>query len=136
MDAQSQWTGLDATRLDRIADHLQRNYIEPQKIAGCQVQVARHGHIAYEKAFGSMDVERNKPMRDDAIFRIYSMTKPITSVVIMQLFEEGKLRLEHELHRYIPAFKDTQVWESGTWDDYTTKPAERPILIRSFYEGD
>ena len=67
MDAQSQWTGLDAGRLERIADHLERNYIGPQKIAGCQVQVARHGHIAYQKSFGSMDLERNKAMRDDAI---------------------------------------------------------------------
>ena len=80
MDAQSQWTGLDAGRLERITDHIERNYIASQKIMGCQVAVARHGHLAYQKSFGSMDLERNKPMADDAIFRIYSMTKPITSI--------------------------------------------------------
>ena len=70
MDAQSQWTGLDAGRLERITDHIERNYIASQKIMGCQVAVARHGHLAYQKSFGSMDLERNKPMADDAIFRI------------------------------------------------------------------
>jgi CubicO group peptidase (beta-lactamase class C family) len=62
MDAQSQWTGLDASRLERITDHLERNYIGPQKIAGCQVAVARHGHTAYLRSFGSMDLERARPM--------------------------------------------------------------------------
>ena len=61
MDAQSQWTGLDAQRLERIGEHLERNYIGPGKIAGCQVSVARHGHLAYFKSFGSMDLERSKP---------------------------------------------------------------------------
>ena len=62
MDAQSQWTGLDASRLERITDHINRYYIEPQKIAGCQIAVARHGHTAYSRSFGSMDIERSKPM--------------------------------------------------------------------------
>ncbi len=70
MDAQSQWTGLDTARLERITDHLERNYIGPGKIAGCQVNVARHGHLASSRSFGLMDRERNKPMADDAIFRI------------------------------------------------------------------
>ena len=61
MDAQSQWTGLDAGRLERIGDHLERNYIGPQKIAGCQVSVARHGHLAYQKSFGSMDWRAASP---------------------------------------------------------------------------
>ena len=58
MDAQSQWTGLDAGRLERIGDHLDRNYIANGKITGCQVSVARHGHLAYFKSFGQMDVEQ------------------------------------------------------------------------------
>jgi CubicO group peptidase (beta-lactamase class C family) len=89
MDAQSQWTGLDAQRLERIGDHLERNYIGNGKIAGCQVNVARHGHLAYSRSFGLMDAERGKPTADDTIYRIYSMTKPITSVALMTLYEPG-----------------------------------------------
>ncbi|MCC7268522.1 MAG: serine hydrolase, partial [Caulobacteraceae bacterium] len=87
MDAQTQWTGLDAGRLDRITEHFERNYIGPGKIAGCQIAVARHGHVAYQKNLGMADRERGKAMADDAIFRIYSMSKPITSVALMQLYE-------------------------------------------------
>jgi CubicO group peptidase (beta-lactamase class C family) len=130
MDAQSQWTGLDAKRLERIADHLQRNYIEPQKIAGCQVQVARHGHIAYEKAFGSMDLERNKPMRDDAIFRIYSMTKPITSVALMTLYEKGYFQLTDPVSRFVPSWRNHRVWVSGEGDDMVTEAPHRPVNFR------
>ena len=86
MDAQSQWTGLDADRLERITDHIERNYIVPGKIAGCQVQVTRHGNTAYAKSFGHRDRERATPWTDDTIVRIYSMTKPIVSVALMTLF--------------------------------------------------
>ena len=107
MDAQSQWTGLDAARLERITDHLERNYIVPQKIMGAQIAVARRGQVAYRKSFGSMDLERNKPMADDAIFRIYSMTKPITSVALMMLYEKGYFQLNDPVSRYVPSWKDT-----------------------------
>ncbi len=70
MDAQHAWTGLSADRLERITDHLNRNYIDTGKIAGCQVAVSRHGHTAYFKSLGQMDRERAKPMGDDTIFRI------------------------------------------------------------------
>ncbi len=83
--------GFAPERINRITDHLSRNYIEPGKIAGCQVAVARHGHLAYSKSFGQMDRERGKPMADDAIFRIYSMTKPITSVALMIALRAGLL---------------------------------------------
>ena len=130
MDAQSQWTGLDAGRLERIADHLERNYIGPQKIAGCQVQVARHGHIAYQKSFGSMDLERNKAMRDDAIFRIYSMTKPITSVALMMLYERGYFQLNDPVSRFVPSWRNHRVWISGEGDDMQTEAPNRPVTFR------
>src|SRR5580704_18833557 len=101
MDAQSQWTGLDAGRLERIGEHLERNYIGPQKIAGCQVAVARHGHLAYFRSFGEMDRERGKAMSDDAIFRIYSMSKPITSVALMALYEQGYFQLDDPVYRVV-----------------------------------
>ena len=130
MDAQSQWTGLDATRLERITDHINRNYIEPQKIAGCQIAVARHGHTAYSRTFGSMDIERGKPMADDAIFRIYSMTKPITSVALMTLFEKGYFQLNDPVSRYVPSWKNHRVWVSGEGEDMVTEKPNRPVTFR------
>ena len=130
MDAQSQWTGLDAGRLDRITDHLERNYIGPRKIMGCQVAVARHGHIAYQKSFGSMDLERNKPMADDAIFRIYSMTKPITSIALMTLYEKGYFQLNDPVSRFVPSWKNHRVWVSGEGVDMVTEAPRRPVSFR------
>ncbi len=130
MDAQSQWTGLDASRLERITDHLERNYIGPQKIAGCQVAVARHGHLAYQKSLGSMDLERGKAMRDDAIFRIYSMTKPITSVALMTLYEKGYFQLNDPVSRYVPSWKNHRVWVSGEGDSMVTEAPNRPVSFR------
>lgn len=130
MDAHSQWTGLDAGRLERITDHLERNYIGPGKITGCQVSVARHGHVAYAKSFGLMDRERGKPTRDDTIYRIYSMTKPITSVALMTLYEQGYFQLNDPVHRYVPSWKDHRVWTSGEGDTFDTEPAHRPVSFR------
>ncbi len=65
--------GLSSERLERVTRHLERRYIEPGKLSGCQVLVARKGHVAYFRSFGAMDLEREKPMRDDTIFRIYQL---------------------------------------------------------------
>jgi len=130
MDAQSQWTGLDAGRLERITDHIERNYIRPGKIAGCQVAVARHGHSAYFKSFGQMDLERAKPMADDAIFRIYSMTKPITSVALMTLYERGYFQLNDPVSRFVPSWKNHRVWMSGEGADMVTEAPQRPVSFR------
>ena len=118
--------GFSAKRLDWISDHINRNYIEPQKITGCQVLVSRFGHPAYFKSFGLMDRERNKPMQDDAIFRIYSMSKPITSIALMQLYERGYFQLDDPVYRVIPAWRDHKVWVSGEGDDMQTKTPETP----------
>jgi CubicO group peptidase (beta-lactamase class C family) len=130
MDAQSQWTGLDAARLERIGEHLERNYIGNGKIAGCQVNVARHGHLAYSRSFGLMDKERGKPTADDTIYRIYSMTKPITSVALMTLYEQGYFQLNDPVSRYVPSWKDHRVWTSGEGDVMQTEPAHRPVSFR------
>ena len=81
--------GFAPERINRITEHLNRNYIEPGKIDGCQTLVARHGHVAYFKSMGLMDRERRKLVADDTIFRLYSMTKPIASVALMTLYERG-----------------------------------------------
>ena len=130
MDAHSQWTGLDAARLERITDHLERNYMASGKLVGCQVSVARHGHLAYFKSFGLMDRERNTPTRDDTIYRIYSMTKPIASVALMTLYEQGYFQLNDPVSRYVPSWKNHRVWVSGEGADMKTEALNRPITFR------
>ncbi len=130
MDAQSQWTGLDAGRLENIADHLERNYLGPQKIAGCQVAITRRGHPAWFRSFGLADIARDQPMADDAIFRIFSMTKPITSVALMTLYERGYFQLNDPVSRFVPSWKSHRVWVSGRGADMVTEPARRPATMR------
>lgn len=130
MDAQSQWTGLNAGRLERITDHIERNYIQPGKIAGCQVEVRRHGHQAYARSFGLRDRERGVGWSDDTIVRIYSMTKPIVSVALMTLFEQGRFELDDPVHRFIPEWKNHRVWVSGEGAGMVTVAPDRPVSFR------
>jgi CubicO group peptidase (beta-lactamase class C family) len=123
-------TGLSTGRLERITDHLERNYIAPGKIAGCQVAVARHGHLAYFRSLGQMDREAAKPMADDAIFRIYSMTKPITSVALMSLYERGYFQLNDPVSRFFPSWKSQRVWVSGQGAEMVTEAPTRPVSMR------
>jgi CubicO group peptidase (beta-lactamase class C family) len=122
--------GFDADRLDRITDHLTKHYIDPAKIAGCQTLVARHGHVAYFGSLGFMDRERERPMADDTIFRIFSMTKPITSVALMTLYEQGYFQLNDPVHRVIPGWRDMRVYESGEGENIQTRAAKRPMTFR------
>jgi CubicO group peptidase (beta-lactamase class C family) len=123
-------TGLSTARLERITEHLERNYIRPGKIAGCQVAVARHGNLAYFRSLGQMDREAARPMADDAIFRIYSMTKPITSVALMSLYERGYFQLNDPVSRFFPAWKGQRVWVSGEGAGMVTEPPARPVSMR------
>jgi len=100
--------GLSSERLQRINQVIQR-YVEAKDLAGAVTVVARRGRIAYFEAQGSMDIEHNVPMRKDAIFRMASMSKPVTGVAILMLMEEGKLRLTDPVSKFIPEFKDTKV---------------------------
>lgn len=121
--------GMCAERLDRLPRFFQ-SYLERKKISGLSLLVSRGGQIVHQSHQGVMDWETNKPIAADTLFRIYSMTKPITSVALMMLYEEGAFRLEHEVFRYLPEFRDSQVFESGDADNYTTHAPERPIQIR------
>ena len=129
-DVNAAKAGFNTERLNRISDHLQSNYIEPGKIAGAQVAVARHGQLAYHECLGLRDRERNKPMEADTIFRIYSMTKPITSIALMQLYERGMFQLDDSVYRYLPAWRDQRVYESGKGSDLATRPADKPMTFR------
>jgi CubicO group peptidase (beta-lactamase class C family) len=122
--------GLDERRLERIGDHLRRRYLEPGKIAGCQVAIVRGGVLGHFSSFGQMDRERDRPVRDDTIWRLYSMTKPITGVAIMTLYEQGHFQLDDAIDRWIPEWKDMTV--AVTDGDGTRRivPADRPPTIR------
>ena len=123
-------TGLDPQRLAKIDDHLLRRYIQPKKIAGALTLVARRGELAYLSPVGFMDLEREKPMREDTIFRIYSMTKPITSVAIMMLWEEGHWQLTDPVDRFIPKWRNLAVYQAGMHPNYLTTPVERRMQMR------
>jgi CubicO group peptidase (beta-lactamase class C family) len=122
--------GFSAERLERITEHLERSYVAPGKVVGCQTLVARHGHVAYFRSLGCMDRERARPMRDDTIFRIYSMTKPITSVALMTLYERGVFQLNDPVSRVIPEWRDHEVWVSGEGESMETRPPKRPMTFR------
>jgi len=130
MEVAPEWAGFSAARLERITAHLERFYLQPGKIAGCQVLVARRGYIAYFRSLGFMDLERHRPMRDDTIFRIYSMTKPITSVALMQLFEQGLFTLNDPVSRVLPEWREQRVYVSGEGKAMQTKPFARPVTFR------
>jgi len=130
LDVMPDIAGFAPDRLERITAHLERNYIEPGKIAGCQALVARHGHVAYARSFGFMDRERQRPMADDTIFRIFSMTKPITSVALMTLFEEGRFQLNDPVYRFIPEWRDMRVYASGEGASMETRRPARPMTMR------
>jgi len=118
--------GLSSQRLDRI-DKVMKDYIDGGKIPGMVTLVARNGEIAYCKAFGKMDVEANKPMTSDAMFRIASMSKAITTVAVMILYEEGHFLLTDPISKFIPEFKKPQVIISDPSSD-------NPILVPAKYE--
>lgn len=100
--------GLSSQRLHRINDMVQR-YIDAREITGAVTIVARRGKVAHFEAQGVMDIEAKTPMRKDAIFRMASMSKPVTGVAILMLVEEGKVRLTDPVSRFIPGFKNLQV---------------------------
>ena len=126
----AQAAGLDVDRLERITRHINEKYITPGKIAGCQIQVSRKGITAYSKTFGLMDRERAKPLQDDTIFRIYSMSNPMTSVALMMLYEKGLFQLSDPVHRFIPSWKNQRVYVSGEGEALETKEPNTPITMR------
>jgi CubicO group peptidase (beta-lactamase class C family) len=128
--AEPEEVGLSSERLERIVHHLESRYIGPGKIPGCLTVVARRGRVAFCRPLGLMDAERQKPMGEDTVFRIYSMTKPITSVALMTLFEEGHFALGDRVDRFIPEWRDLRVFEAGMYPNFMTRPVERKMTIR------
>ena len=122
--------GMSEARLERITEHFGPHYVDTGKIAGCQITVVRGGHVAYHRSLGLMDRERSIPMADDAIFRIYSMTKPIASVALMQLYERGMFQLLDPVRRYIPEWRTQKVGIVQDDGSVTLVKPERPMNIR------
>jgi CubicO group peptidase (beta-lactamase class C family) len=122
---------ISSERLKRI-DRLLQGQIDSGRIKGAVGFIARDGKIIYYKAFGTDDADKKTPLKIDAIFRIASQTKAITSVAVMMLFEEGRFLLDDSIAKYIPAFTNQQIIDQFNINDttYTTKPANRAVTIR------
>ncbi|OLC77222.1 MAG: hypothetical protein AUH78_04980 [Gemmatimonadetes bacterium 13_1_40CM_4_69_8] len=120
--------GLSVAALERIAPALQA-YVDSGKLPGLLAVIARHGKLAYVASVGSMDMEHRHPMKPDAVFRLFSMTKPITSTAIMQLYERGKLRLDDPVSKYIPAFAGVKVYAGGSAAQPVLRDPDRPVTV-------
>src|SRR5277367_6093773 len=121
--------GMSKAAFDRLDDHLKQRYVNAGRFPGTQLMVYRRGKVVHSASQGFADIERKVPVRDDTIYRIYSMTKPITSVAFMMLFEEGKVALDEPVVKYIPEWKNLGVFLAGTAPNFLTRPLSRPMLI-------
>ena len=122
--------GFAPDRLTRIGEVLKTRYVDSGALPGVLTLVWRRGALAHQSQSGVIDLERGTPMRPDAIFRIYSMTKPITSVALLMLLEEGKIALDDPVHRYIPGFAKLGVFAGGNLaNGFLSAPATRPMKV-------
>ncbi|MBV8957705.1 MAG: beta-lactamase family protein [Actinobacteria bacterium] len=120
--------GFDGERLARIDTHF-RKYVDDGRLPGWLCLVARDGRIAHLSTYGHRDVEASLPIELDTVFRIYSMTKPITSVAAMMLYEEGAFELKDPVANFIPSFADARVYKSGNHINPVTEPATEPVRV-------
>ena len=127
--AKPESVGLSSERLERIGAAVQHN-IDDKRIAGAVTLVVRHGKVAWFKSQGMMDREAAKPMQPDAMFRICSMTKPITTVAAMMLYEEGKFLLDDKVSKYLPEFKNPRVLVKPASGKPYSIPATKEITVR------
>lgn len=123
--------GISTKRLALLDEHIDK-YIKDGLMPGGTFLIARKGKTVYHKSFGHQDDAKAKAYQNDDIYRLASMTKAVTTISIMQLYEQGKLGLDDPIHNYIPAFKESKVLDTFNPADssYTTVPAKRPITIR------
>jgi CubicO group peptidase (beta-lactamase class C family) len=134
--AKPESVGLSSARLKRLDEVMKRRYVDAGYLPGLLTYVYRKGELAHTGLCGQMDLERDKKMREDALFRIYSMSKPITAVALMMLAEEGLIGLDDAVHTHIPEWKDLGVYASGTPSilptaapSYMTTPVLRPMKV-------
>lgn len=120
--------GFAADRLERISTHFRR-YVDDGRLTGWQVLVSRHGEVAYQDTYGHRDADAGVAWSDDTLVRMFSMTKPITSVAAMMLYEQGAFELKDPVSRFIPAFGDTRVYRSGNHMKPVTEGMTEPMRI-------
>lgn len=128
VDAEPAEVGFDPQRLARIDEHFAR-YVDDGRLAGWTVAVARRDRVVHLTHHGLADVEAARPVGDDTLWRIYSMTKPITSVAALMLLERGLLALTDPVSQYLPAFADLRVYRGGAAANPGTEPATEPVRI-------
>ena len=122
--------GFSPARLAAIDRFLDERYVATGKLTGTSVLIARHGEIAHRGVTGMADRERGLATADDTIFRIYSMTKPLTSIALMMLVEEGRIALDEPVHRYIPEWRNLGVYAAGTHrTGFRTTPTKRAMTV-------
>jgi CubicO group peptidase (beta-lactamase class C family) len=119
--------GLDQNRLGRVSNWLEQQVIK-KRIAGASLLLCRRGQPAFFEAVGASEIETGRVFSEDTIVRVFSMTKPITTVAAMMLYEQGCFQLDHPVSRYLPAFADTPVWSGG--DITATVAQQTPMTIR------
>jgi len=121
--------GLSSERLARLDTYMQRQ-VDDRQVAGIQILVARHGKVTFLQSTGMADVEAAIPVSDQTIFGLNSMTKTVTSVAVMMLYEQGHILLSDPISKYLPELADMQVYVSGEGDDMVTRPASREMTIQ------
>ncbi len=121
--------GMCSQRLDRVDRFLNTHYIESGKLPHALLQVMRNGQLVHQSVLGKASLETGKPLAEDSIVRIYSMTKPLTSVAFMMLVEQGLVALDDPVHRFIPAFRDLGVYVAGGPVAFQTRPTEQPMRM-------
>jgi CubicO group peptidase (beta-lactamase class C family) len=127
--ARAEDVGMSTPRLAKIDGWMQR-LVDARKLAGLSVAVLRRGQIVYDAVAGLADLERATPMRHDTIVRIYSMTKPLTSIAAMMLYEDGHFQLDDPIARFLPCFRDMRVFTGGSRLKYESEPTRRDITFR------
>jgi CubicO group peptidase (beta-lactamase class C family) len=120
--------GFDADRLARIDRHFAR-YVDDGRLPGWQIAICRHGEVAHLSSYGQADIEAGRAVETDTLWRIYSMTKPITSVAVMMLYERGAFELTDPISKWIPEFADPRVYVAGPAAKAITVPATEPIRV-------
>src|SRR5689334_24746920 len=120
--------GFDAERLERIDRHFDR-YVDDGRLAGYLALVARRGRVAHVASAGRRDLESGAPVEPDTLWRIYSMTKPITTVAAMMLWEEGAFELKDPVAKFIPSFADVRVWDGGSQQSPVTRVPREPVRM-------
>lgn len=121
--------GLSSHRLQYLDRYVQQRYLDTGRLPCAMTLIERRGQLVHCSTQGQMDLERARPLQQDTLFRIYSMTKPVTSVALMMLVEEGLIALDDPVHRYIPQWRNLAVYEAGFLETFRTRPTKAPMRV-------